>query len=167
MAELIALIGIDGILLVLFICLPALAKCGEWIYKLFQWRKNTRKEDVGQGRAEEQRRNATEERFEAGEERIEELEEKEINLETMMQNQQAQINSLIASDNLEIKHQIKKTWEKVRITRTIDSYDLDILEQQFAIYTARGGNSWAKAMMEDIRKIATTTTAIPPAEKKD
>jgi hypothetical protein len=54
---------------------------------------------------------------------------REDKLEDLLLKQQVLIDSLVESDNLTIKRQIKKTWDKVRITRNIDSYELNLLEQ--------------------------------------
>lgn len=165
MGELIALIeggNLALIIIVLLVCIPSIVKVIEWIAKLIQKIKSFRQNEFKRGQQAVIQQDTIEDRFEDGEERIEELEMRECKLEDILRKQQQQTDSLIESDNLNIKRQIKKTWDRVRITRTIDSYELDLLEHQFRIYQARGGNSWAEGMMKEIRAIATTTSVILP-----
>lgn len=165
MGELIALIeggNLALIIIVLLVCIPSIVKVIEWIAKLIQKIKSFRQNEFKRGQQAVIQQDTIEDRFEDGEERIEDLEMRECKLEDILRKQQQQTDSLIESDNLNIKRQIKKTWDKVRITRTIDSYELDLLEHQFRIYQARGGNSWAEDMMKEIRAIATTTSVILP-----
>lgn len=167
MGELIALLqggNLALIIIILLVTLPAIARFIEWVIKIVQKVKDSRQASFERGQQSIVEQGTIEERFEDGEERIEDLEKREDKLEDLLLKQQVLIDSLVESDNLTIKRQIKKTWDKVRITRNIDGYELDLLEQQFAIYKARGGNSWAESMMREIRAIATTTRAIPPDE---
>ena len=162
MADLLTALPIAFIVLVLIVCVPQLIKFVSWIVKIVKQHNQNQQDAINQGRRLEQEDNAEEERFEKGEARIGDLEVREDKLETLLINQQKQIDTLIASDNLNIKYNIKRTWEKVCKQRlSIDAYDLDLLESRYALYAARGGNSWAKQMMEEIRKAATRTEIAP------
>ena len=162
MANLLTTFSVGFIVLVLVVCLPALVKFVNWIIKIVKQHNQNQQNAINTGRVLQQEDDAEEERFEKGEARIGNLEAREDKLETLLINQQKQIDTLIASDNLNIKYNIKRTWEKVcRQHLPIDAYDLDLLESRYALYAARGGNSWAKKMMEEIRKVATRTEVAP------
>ena len=162
MDALLATVPVATIILVLIVCVPQIVKFVSWILSLAKMHKQNQQASFNAGRRAEQVENKEEERFEAGERRICLLETREDKLEQILLAQQKQIDSLVESDNLEIKHTIKRTWEKVcKFNQPIDAYDLSLLEDRFALYEARGGNSWAHDMMKEIRKKATTTTSIP------
>lgn len=170
MTELLAMVPLATIILILIVCVPQIIKFVNWIISIVKKHQSNQQEAFEAGREAEQEEFEEEQRFEAGEARIGELEKKESNLELMMRNQQEQINSLVTSDNLNIKQTIKRTWEKVvKFNQPIDAYDLSVLEERYTLYASRGGNSWAKTMMEEIRKKATTTSPAPlkPEHKDD
>lgn len=161
MESLIPALGVANIVLVLLIFVPQIIKFVTWIIKLVRKHNENQREAYEEGYEAALEDDETEERFQAGEKYMKELGQREDKLETILLNQQQQIQHLTDSDNLNIKRTIKRTWDKVvKQHRAIDAYELSLLEDQYAIYTARGGNSWAKKMMEDIRRSATTTEPI-------
>jgi hypothetical protein len=62
-----------------------------------------------------------------------------------------------STNELDIKSWIKAQHEKWIFKGCIDSQMLDLLEQRYAIYTAEGGNSWAKKLMDELRALPTVT----------
>lgn len=170
MTELLAMVPIATIILILIICVPQIIKFVSWIITICKKHKQNQQTSFDAGRQAELEIIEEEQRFEEGEARIGELEVKEDKLEEILLKQQQQIDSLVTSDNLNIKYCIKRTWEKVvKFHQPIDAYDLSILEDRYAIYASRGGNSWAHDMMVEIRRQATTTTPAPlaPEHKED
>lgn len=161
MESLITALGVANIALVLIVFIPLMIKFVGWILKLVKKHQENQQNAYEQGYEAAMEDDETEERFEAGEKYMKELGVREDKLEQILLNQQSQIQHLTDSDNLNIKRTIKRTWDKVvKQGRAIDMYELSLLEDQYAIYTARGGNSWAKKMMEDIRSRATTTESV-------
>lgn len=167
MTELLTTVPLVTIILILIVCIPQLIKFVNWIISIVKRHNNNQQEAFEAGREAEQEEFEEEQRFEAGEKRIGQLEEKESNLEIMMRKQQEQIDSLVTSDNLNIKSAIKRTWEKVvQFNQPIDAYDLSVLEDRYKLYASRGGNSWAHDMMVEIRRKATTTSPAPLAPER-
>lgn len=156
MATLLTTYGILPVVLILIIGIPAILNCVKWILDLIKKHKANQQEAFNQGRVAAQEEDALEERLEAGEEKMADLDERESTLEQILRNQQEQIAALTASDNLNIKQEIKRVWVKtIQFKQSIDYHDLEILNEQFRIYKARGGNSWAEQMMHDINTRAT------------
>ena len=161
MSTLLTTYSVTTIVLILIIAIPALVKFVKWILDLVKAHKANQQSAFEQGAAAAHEEEELEERFEAGEEFMQELDQREDLLEQLLQNQQAQLDSLIRSDNLNIKRDIKRTWERVvKFRKPIDAYDLSLLQDRFEIYRARGGNSWAHDLMKQIQRAATTTSAV-------
>lgn len=161
MVELLSMYPIAEILIILILGGGALWKFWKWISGLYKEHKANQQAAYQQGISAEKDKEKEIERFEKGEARMTELEEQEKDLDSRLKKQEEQLESIVLSDQLDIKQQVKKTYEKVYRTRTIDSYDLDILEQRFKIYKARGGNGHTEALMKWIRENATVVTAYP------
>ena len=153
------------VVLVLVIIVPQIIKFANWIIGLVKKHQANQQSAFNQGVAAAQEEGRVEERFEAGELIMKQLQDKENTLEKILLNQQKQLESLMNSDNLEIKQDIKRMWVKVtKFRQPIDYHDLEILNERFKIYKERGGNSWAESMMNDINSKATITS---PHSMKD
>ena len=92
-------------------------------------------------------------RFEAGEQRIKKLEEDDASLTSRLDKTEERIKLLTDSDKLRIKREIKKEHDRAMLLGYIDGQTLDLLEQEFDIYTQEGGNGWALRMMNDMRSL--------------
>lgn len=161
MSTLLTTYSITTIILILIIAIPAIIKAVKWIIDIVKKHHQNQQEAFEEGYGAAQEDGELEERFEAGEKLMNELKAREDKLESILLNQQQQIETLAASDNLNIKQEIKHTWERVvKFRKPIDSYDLSLLEDRYKIYESRGGNSWAHDMMKEIRKVATTTSEV-------
>ena len=166
MSSLLTTYTITTVVLVLCVCIPMIVKGVTWIINLVKKHKSNQQEAFEAGYEAAEEDEAIEERFCEGEEFMQKLEKRETDLEQIMKDQQEQIGllrqeikNLSESDNLNIKHDIKKAWVRVvQLGHSIDYQDLEVLNARYAIYAARGGNSWAKTMMDEINKRATITS---------
>lgn len=167
MSTLLTTYSITTIVLILIVAVPAIFKFVKWVIDIVKKHKSNQQEAFDQGYEAAQEDEEVEERFEAGEEFMRRLDEREDRLETllanqqkMIENQQTQINYLADSDNLKIKADVYETWLRVvKERKPIDAYELSLLNDRYAIYEARGGNSWAHDQMQEIRKYAVTASA--------
>lgn len=152
-AELISTFGIGSVIIILLIGIPAIVNFITWCKKLWSSREQFRQDSITQGRNLEAREEAEEHRFSAGESRMKTLETDVTDLKNLITKQQALIELLIQSDELDIKSWIKMQHEKWIPRGCIDGQTLELLEQRFAIYTKEGGNSWAEKLMNELRAL--------------
>lgn len=157
MASLISTYGIEVIILILLMAIPALVNFITWCKKLWTSREQFKQDNINKGRAIEKSAEAEEERLLNGEARMAALEKQIGKLTEIIEKQQQQIELLIKSDELDIKSWIKAQHEKWIPRKCIDSQTLDLLAQRYAIYEQEGGNSWAKKLVEELRALPTVT----------
>ena len=158
MEALLQQIGIGTIFIVLVVAIPALVKFIAWCRKTWQTREDFRQLNINEGRRIEQEEEAQESRFEDGEARMKKLEGEVSELKNTLNSQNALIELLIASDELNTKAWIKAQHEIWVPRGCIDSQTLDLLEQRFAIYEEEGGNSWALKLMNELRALPVITS---------
>lgn len=159
MVDLLTTTPIVLIILVLIIVVPAIFKFVKWILDIVKKHKSNQAEAEARGRALEQEDHAEEERFEKGEARIGELEKKEDRLETLLLNQQKQLNYLLDYNKNAIRAQVYKMWKKVIAHKPIDTQEYELLEESFELYQNTGGNGKTAARMAEIRKYMISVTA--------
>ena len=158
MGNLLSTFSAVDILIILLVCLPYLGKFIKAIWNTYKEVKQRRQDLVAQVRAEVEAELQIKARFEEGEERISKLEEDEKSILARLQKNEDQLDLLTNSDMLQIKRDIKKQYDKAMMMKFISGETLDILEQEFIIYEKEGGNSWAKRMMEEMRKLPTVSS---------
>lgn len=163
MAELIAGMGVETILLVLIVAIPSIIAIITWCKKVWNQREIFKQENIEKGKQIEARAEAKEARLQEGESRMQQLESDVQDLKTIAERQSQLIELLIRSDELDIKSWIKTQHEKWVPRNCIDSQTLDLLEQRFAIYTQEGGNSWAARLVADLRSLP-VVTIVPIAD---
>lgn len=157
MTELISTFGIETVIIVLLVGIPAIVNFIKWCKGLWSTREKFKQENIQKGIEIEARAEEKEARLMHGEARIQHLESDVQDLKVLIANQQQLIELLIKSDELDIKSWIKAQHEKWVSRNCIDSQTLDLLEQRYAIYEREGGNSWAKKLVEELRALPTVT----------
>ena len=157
MIELLTTFNITTVVLILLIAIPAIVNFIKWCKNTWQEREKFKKDNIAKGREMEAAAEAEEARLEKGEARMADLEEAVKELKDIAARQEKMITLLINSDELDIKCWIKMQHEKWVPKGCIDSQTLDLLEARYAIYTAEGGNSWAKKLMDELRALPTVT----------
>lgn len=157
MAELLATYGVGTVIIILLVGIPAIVNFIKWCKDLWNTRERFKQEQVQKGRDQEARAEKEESRLTHGEARMSNLEDEVKDLKALAQRQQALIELLIKSDELDIKSWIKTQHEKWIPRQCIDSQTLELLEQRYAIYTKEGGNSWAEKLVKELRALPTVT----------
>lgn len=155
MAALLSSFTITEVIIVLIVAIPAICKGIKAIYNFFSKMAQTKAQLVNEGRQELQDELEIIHRFEEGEAEIHQLQADEKSLKQRVDAMDAQMKLLVQSDMLQIKRMIKEEHDKAMANKFIDSEMLDLLEQQFKVYQAEGGNGWAVKMMKDLRKLPT------------
>lgn len=157
MVSLIQTFGIEALIIVFLVGIPALFSFISWCKGLWAKREKFKSENVAQGRAEEAEAEAAETRMHNLETDVADLKKDKDALTKTLEKQNELINLLIQSDELDIKAWIKTQHEKWVPRGCIDSQTLELLCQRYEIYEKEGGNSWAKKMIEDLCKLPVVT----------
>lgn len=163
MAELIAAFGLETVIIVLLISIPAIFGIIGWGKKLWGVREKFKKEQQIVGRTELAEEEAEEQRFSSGETRIAQL-ELIVQQQMVMLDEMKKTNErLIRSDRSAIKTYIKEQYDLWVPRGCIDGQVLELLEDRFKIYQEEGGNSWAERLMKDLRALP-VATIVPISE---
>lgn len=157
MVTLINTYGVSIVVIILLVAIPALVNFIQWCKNLWAKRQEFQSANIQMGRQMEAAEEQNEARLTNGEQRMSQLETDVSELKAIAERQAQLIELLTKSDELDIKSWIKAQHEKWIIKGCIDSQMLDLLEQRYAIYTAEGGNSWAKKLMDELRALPTVT----------
>lgn len=146
-------IGLDTIIIVLVVCIPALIKFIKNIITFIKDSRKSREELIEEGRQQERAKQQLEDRFENGEARMTALEKEEADAEERICTLEAKVSLLLESDQQAIKTWIKAQHDKWMPKKYIDSYTLELLDKRYAIYVKEKGNSWAEDMVKDLRSL--------------
>ena len=146
-------IGLDTIIIVLVVCIPALVKFIKNIIAFIKDSRKSREELIEEGRQQERAKQQLEDRFENGEARMTALEKEEADAEERICTLEAKVSLLLESDQQAIKTWIKAQHDKWMPKKYIDSYTLELLDKRYAIYVKENGNSWAEDMVKDLRSL--------------
>ena len=157
MFQLFSTFSLDTVILILCLAIPAIIKGISWIIKTIDTTKKRRSELRQEGADNLREAQLVEERFHAGEERMAELECEDKKIEEILAKQQAQIDLLIRSDELDIKAWIKQQHEHWMHIGAIDSESLSLVIDRYQVYAEEGGNSWAERMVNDIKALPIVT----------
>ena len=148
------------VLIIAMASIIIILKIIDWCKKIWAKRNEFRQAAFLEGERVQQQEDCQAHDKEALEKRLKALENNYIALTNMLEAQQATLNLLKESDELDIKAWIKAQHERWVPTGYIDSQALELVCQRFAIYQKEGGNSWAEKMVEDIKRL-TIVTNIP------